>query len=237
MRRGTWQGGERFVGWVESPSPTGTYDKLMVGLADSTHPTNYRVPITDQEPPYGPILVDRRCGGYRWPVYRRIGLPNGTRRRPATADRQAAVAEPPKPQPKPEPKKPAAAPRGRSEALTLLATLQREARFVDFIMESLEGYSDAQIGAVARDVHRDCGKVLERLFAPGGHRLATGGRSDRGSLGLRPRQVPPDRKRRRRATLSRATGPSRLGSDQVRPARLVRQGMRLRGSLRRSRLS
>jgi hypothetical protein len=76
-----------------------------------------------------------------------------------------AVAEPAKPQPKAESKRPAAAPRPRSEALTLLATLQREARFVDFIEEPLEGYSDAQIGAVARDVHRDCGKVLERLFA------------------------------------------------------------------------
>jgi hypothetical protein len=71
----------------------------------------------------------------------------------------SAVAEPAKPQPKQDAKKPAAAPRPRSEALTLLATLQREARFVDFIKESLEGYSDAQIGAVARDVHRDCGKV------------------------------------------------------------------------------
>lgn len=54
---------------------------------------------------------------------------------------------------------------GRSEALTLLATLQREARFVDFIQEPLEGYSDAQIGAAARDVHRDCRNVVERLFA------------------------------------------------------------------------
>jgi hypothetical protein len=53
----------------------------------------------------------------------------------------------------------------RSEALTLLATLQREARFVDFIKESLDSYSDAQIGAAVRDVHRDCGKVLDRLFA------------------------------------------------------------------------
>jgi hypothetical protein len=52
----------------------------------------------------------------------------------------------------------------RSEAITLLATLQREARFVDFLKESLGGYSDAQIGAVARDVHRDCGAVVERLF-------------------------------------------------------------------------
>jgi hypothetical protein len=52
----------------------------------------------------------------------------------------------------------------RSDALTLLATLQREARFVDFIQETLDAYSDAQIGAAARDVHRDCGKALERMF-------------------------------------------------------------------------
>ncbi len=43
--------------------------------------------------------------------------------------------------------------------------LQREARFVDFIKEPLDSYSDAQIGAAVRDVHRDCGKVLDRLFA------------------------------------------------------------------------
>ncbi len=54
----------------------------------------------------------------------------------------------------------------RSEALTLLATLQREARLVDFVMEPLEGFSDAQIGAAARDVHRDCGAVIRRLFDP-----------------------------------------------------------------------
>lgn len=63
------------------------------------------------------------------------------------------------------PKPPAPKSAVRSEALTLLATLQREARFVDFIQESLGGYSDAQIGAVARDVHRDCHAVLQRLFA------------------------------------------------------------------------
>ena len=52
---------------------------------------------------------------------------------------------------------------GRSEAITLLATLQREARFVDFIQEPLANFSDAN-GAAARDVHRECGKVLQRLF-------------------------------------------------------------------------
>jgi hypothetical protein len=53
----------------------------------------------------------------------------------------------------------------RSDAITLLATLQREGRFVDFLKEELTGYADAQIGAVARDLHRDCAKVVERMFA------------------------------------------------------------------------
>ena len=52
----------------------------------------------------------------------------------------------------------------RSEALTLLATLQREARLVDFLKESIGEYSDAQIGAAVRDIHRDAAGVLERLF-------------------------------------------------------------------------
>ena len=53
---------------------------------------------------------------------------------------------------------------GRSEAIALLATLQREARFVDIVSEPLTEYSDEQVGAAARDVLRDCGQVLQRLF-------------------------------------------------------------------------
>ena len=53
----------------------------------------------------------------------------------------------------------------RSDALTLLAALQRDARFLDLVQESLDGYSDSQIGAAARDVLRDCRGVLDRLFA------------------------------------------------------------------------
>ncbi len=60
------------------------------------------------------------------------------------------------------PPKPASS---RHEAVTLLATLQREARLIDIVMEPLGEYSDAQIGAAARDVLRDCGEVLERQFA------------------------------------------------------------------------
>jgi hypothetical protein len=80
---------------------------------------------------------------------------------PALAGEETPRIEASKPQkPAPKPKKPA-----RSEAVTLLAALQREARFLDFIQEPLEGYADAQIGAAARDVHRDCGAVIERMFA------------------------------------------------------------------------
>ncbi|VGO14721.1 hypothetical protein PDESU_03289 [Pontiella desulfatans] len=53
----------------------------------------------------------------------------------------------------------------RSEALTLLAALQREARLVDFLMEPLDGYTDQQVAAAVRDIQADSRKVLERLFA------------------------------------------------------------------------
>ena len=53
----------------------------------------------------------------------------------------------------------------RSEAITLLATLQREARLLDFLRESLGDYSDAQIGAAVRDIHRDAAAAVERMFA------------------------------------------------------------------------
>ncbi len=80
----------------------------------------------------------------------------------ALGDESPSAAPEQKPRAKPQPT--ALKPRARSEALTLLAALQREARFVDFIQEPLEGYADAQIGAAARDVHRGCRAVFERLF-------------------------------------------------------------------------
>ena len=73
----------------------------------------------------------------------------------ATA-RPAAAAEP-----SPAKTRPAET---RSDALNLLATLQREARFVDIVKEPLSEYTDAQVGAAARDVLRDCAAVLDRFF-------------------------------------------------------------------------
>jgi hypothetical protein len=77
-----------------------------------------------------------------------------------------AVASPPSSADPPGPKARAGAPPGprRNDAITLMAALQREARFVDLVQESLEQYSDEQIGAAARDVLRDCREVLSRMF-------------------------------------------------------------------------
>ena len=64
------------------------------------------------------------------------------------------VSEPPVPQP------------ARSDAITVLAALQRDARFVDFVLEPIDGYSDAQVGAAVREVHRGCSDVIQRMFSP-----------------------------------------------------------------------
>ncbi len=90
-----------------------------------------------------------------------------------TADRiQHALKEAPKKpkieQPKPAEKKPEPPPKkpARSEAVTLLATLQREARFIDFVKEPLDTLSDEQVGAAVRDIHRNLAAAINRLFGP-----------------------------------------------------------------------
>ena len=75
----------------------------------------------------------------------------------ATVPKSKSV--PASPQPTPTTPKPT-----RSEALTLLAALQREARLLDIINEPLDGFSDSQIGAAARDVLKNSGAVIARIF-------------------------------------------------------------------------
>jgi hypothetical protein len=47
-------------------------------------------------------------------------------------------------------------------AAQLLAILQRDGRLVDFLMEDLTPYQDAQVGAGVRDVHRGCREALDK---------------------------------------------------------------------------
>lgn len=44
--------------------------------------------------------------------------------------------------------------------LRVLAILQRDGRLVDFLQEDIDAYSNEQIGAAVRDIHRGCRKAL-----------------------------------------------------------------------------
>ena len=45
-------------------------------------------------------------------------------------------------------------------AVRVLAVLQSGGRLLDFLEERIDSYSDAQIGAAVRDIHRGCRKAL-----------------------------------------------------------------------------
>ncbi|QFY45049.1 DUF2760 domain-containing protein [Candidatus Methylospira mobilis] len=63
------------------------------------------------------------------------------------------------------PEKPVQAPEiAAGSALQLLALLQQEARFVDFLQENVAVYSDQEIGAAARVVHDGCVKIVRKHF-------------------------------------------------------------------------
>lgn len=53
---------------------------------------------------------------------------------------------------------------GREEAINLLALLQQKGRFLDFVMDDVTKYPDAQIGAAARVVHQGCSAVVREYF-------------------------------------------------------------------------
>ena len=67
------------------------------------------------------------------------------------------------------PPEPAAAPPAQvvdhsDGAIQMLALLQRDGRLIDFLMEDLTAYGDAQIGAGVRDVHDGCHAVFTRYL-------------------------------------------------------------------------
>ena len=53
---------------------------------------------------------------------------------------------------------------GPDRAMQILALLQRDGRFIDFLMEDITPYADAQVAAAVRDVHAGCSQVLRKYF-------------------------------------------------------------------------
>lgn len=74
---------------------------------------------------------------------------------------QPTIAEAVKPAPLP-----AAMPRssGRAEVVTLLGVFQEKGRFIDFLMDDITPYTDAQVGSVVRAVHQGCKAALNDHF-------------------------------------------------------------------------
>lgn len=77
----------------------------------------------------------------------------------------AKVAQLSLPAPEPDPAKERA--KLISEQLRLLGILQRDGRLIDFLSEDLGDYSDEQIGAAVRDIHRDCKTALSKYVELG----------------------------------------------------------------------
>ena len=92
----------------------------------------------------------------------RIGLARRVFRR-ATAD--PAVADKIEELLKTTEAKPTGPPKPSGAPLRVLALLQREGRLLDFLLEDIKAYSDEQIGAAVRDIHRNCHAALTEHLA------------------------------------------------------------------------
>jgi hypothetical protein len=75
----------------------------------------------------------------------------------AKAEPKPAKAEAAKPAPPPL----VAANQSEAEVVAFLATLQEKGRLVDFLMDDIAAYDNAQVGAAARVVHQGCRAVLQ----------------------------------------------------------------------------
>jgi hypothetical protein len=73
---------------------------------------------------------------------------------PSTPKPAAPAAEAPKPA--------GATAQAADGAIQILAILQREARLIDFLEEDIAPYTDEQVGAAVRDIHKNSRAALER---------------------------------------------------------------------------
>jgi hypothetical protein len=104
--------------------------------------------------PFRPYLTDATLA---LSVLVLIGLLLPVRQKPPPSKPQAepARAAPPVP----------AAVRADAEIASFLAMLQEKGRLVDFLMDNINPYNDAQVGAAARVVHAGCKRVLQEHFS------------------------------------------------------------------------
>ena len=76
-----------------------------------------------------------------------------------------------------------------SDAVYTLTLLQREGRLVDFLLEEISSYTDAQVGAAVRQIHDNCRNVLQDNFGIEAIRPEPEGATVQVSEALDPQQV------------------------------------------------
>jgi len=78
----------------------------------------------------------------------------------------AAPLHTPAPAPAPVPIQPPtpAANQAEAEVVAFFGLLQEKGRLVDFLMEDVTPYEDAEVGAAARVIHQGCRQVLQEYF-------------------------------------------------------------------------
>jgi hypothetical protein len=104
--------------------------------------------------PFRPYLTDATLA---LSVLVLIGLLLSARQKPPPSKAQAEPARPAPPAP--------ATARADAEIVGFLAMLQEKGRLVDFLMDDINPYNDAQVGAAARVVHAGCRSVLQEHFS------------------------------------------------------------------------
>jgi len=53
----------------------------------------------------------------------------------------------------------------QDNAAQILGIFQRDGRLIDFLMEDISQFSDEQVGAAVRDVHKGCANALKEYFS------------------------------------------------------------------------
>lgn len=104
--------------------------------------------------PFRPYLTDATLA---LSVLVLIGLLLPARQKPPQSKPQAEPARTAPPGP--------AAARADAEIVSFLAMLQEKGRLVDFLMDDINPYNDAQVGVAARVVHAGCKRVLQEHFS------------------------------------------------------------------------
>lgn len=54
----------------------------------------------------------------------------------------------------------------REAAVQIVAMLQKEGRFLDFLLEDIDSFSDEEVGGAVRSIHRGCRQIISEHLEP-----------------------------------------------------------------------